>query len=152
MDKYKKSNGAKLDLTKASEFNANCRLNLLYLVSELLSSALKDTEEWLKKANCELRFQDRKNFKAATKAVEQLKAYSDLSKEDMNDFANEADRIYQLLLVLEDRTGDDNSLFFRFYEYLKSFPSKGNFEGLDESEARCFEPLFTKTQLEEGEW
>lgn len=152
MDEYKKSNGAKLDLTKASEFNANCRLNLLYLVSELLSSALKDTEEWLKKANCELRFQDRKNFKAATKAVERLKAYSDLSKEDMNDFANEADRIYQLLLVLEDRTGDDNSLFFRFYEYLKSFPSKGNFEGLDESEARCFEPLFTKTQLEEGEW
>lgn len=152
MDEYKKSNGEKLDLTKASEFNANCRLNLLYLVSELLSCALKDTEKWLKKANYELRFQDRKNFKIATKAIGELNAFSGLSKGDANDLANESDRIYQFLLVLEDRTGADDSLFFRFYEYLKSFPSKGNFAGLDESEARCFEPLFTKTQLEEGEW
>lgn len=152
MGEYQKSTGGTLDLTKENEFNANCRLNLLYLISELLSSALKDTEGWLKKAKCELRFEDRKNFNLATKSIENLKAFSGLSKEEINDFANEADRIYQLLLVLEDRTGNDNGLFFRFYEYLKSFPSKGNFAGLEESEAQCFEPLFTKGQMEDITW
>ena len=152
MKEYNKSSNGKFDLSKSTEFNANCRLNLLFLVSEILSSALQDTDEWLKKAGCELRHEDKKNFKTATKAIAALKAFSGLSKEDLNDFANEADRVYKLLLVLEDRTGEDNSLFFRFYEYLKSFPSKGHFEGLDESESRCFEPLFTKEQMEEASW
>ena len=114
MKEYNKSSNSKLDLSKSAEFNANCRLNLLFLVSEILSSALQDTDEWLKKAGCELRHEDKKNFKTATKAIAALKAFSGLSKEDLNDFANEADRVYQLLLVLEDRTGEDNSLFFRF--------------------------------------
>ena len=50
MKEYNKSSNCKLDLSKSAEFNANCRLNLLFLVSEILSSALQDTDEWLKKA------------------------------------------------------------------------------------------------------
>ena len=58
MKEYNKSSNSKLDLSKSAEFNANCRLNLLFLVSEILSSALQDTDEWLKKAGCELRHED----------------------------------------------------------------------------------------------
>lgn len=39
-------------------------------------------------------------------------------------FGHDADITNALLLTLIDRCGDDDELAFRFYNYIKSFPSK----------------------------
>ena len=53
-------------------------------------------------------------------------------------YGNDSDMLYNVLLLLIDRCGEDDMKLFQFYNYIKSFPSKNIIEADDTAFSHLF--------------
>ena len=134
---------------------AMIRLNILNLLKDTLDSAMSDTRKFLMQNGQDLVFSDKKAYNQAMDGLNKFLNYDGTIKKEegvsmINDKCKEADRIYQFILMLVDRVGEEDEMLFRFYDYIKSFPSKVSLKGLSEGEKLAFEKMFTKKHRVHG--
>lgn len=131
--------------------NLNTLTNALYCLVDVLETNLMDLEGAFRKQGFALRFDAKRNFNAALHALKKLK--SDVNKTSMDTqehFGNDADMINAdminaMIMTFIDRTGEDDMMAYKIYEYLKSFPSKLN---LNTDFDWAFEHVFKKDEDE----
>ncbi len=117
----------------------NTYANIAFVLVDMLETALMDTNEFLKKENCELRHDAKRNFNTAIASIRKLKSHvNKCSNSTQVDYGNDSDMLYNTLLLLIDRCGDNDERLFQFYNYIKAFPSKVGIEADDS----CFEHIF----------
>lgn len=123
--------------------NLNTLANIVYILTDVLETNLMDMQEAFKKQGCALRHDVKRNYNTAIHAIKCIKRdISHLNGSTQESFGRDADMTNAILLTLIDRCGDDDELAFRFYNYIKSFPSKlglrldvdNAFEFLDEKQ------------------
>lgn len=105
--------------------NLNTLTNIVYVLTDVLETNLMDMQEAFKKQGCALRHDVKRNYNTAIYAIRCIKRdIAHLESSTQENFGHDADITNALLLTLIDRCGDDDELAFRFYNYIKSFPSK----------------------------
>lgn len=120
---------------------ARIKTNFMYLMGDMMETALMDMDDALKDAGVEMVTEQRKKFDAAVKRIRSLrKAVTNIPKGQQIAYGNDSDMLYQFLLLLIDRCGEDDHLLLKFYEYIESFPAQLGLT-LDKS---VFEFLFKK--------
>lgn len=127
---------------KTGTTDLNTLTNTLFVLVDVLETNLMDLEQAFKKQGCVLRFDAKRNFNTASHALKKLKG--DVNKCETNVqeyFGNDADMINAMLMTFIDRTGEDDVMAYKIYEYLKSFPSK---VGLNTDFDWAFEHVFDK--------
>lgn len=103
----------------------SARNNLIFVLADILETSLMDLDEYLRKNGFAMKFETKRQFNRALHSLRLLtKELSRCSMETQLNFGDDADMLYAFMLMLIDRTGDDDELLFKFYNYLKSFPSK----------------------------
>jgi len=119
----------------------NTLTNIVYILADVLETNLMDMEQEYRRHGYALRHEAKRQFNAAIHAIRSLKA--DISRKctpsEQENFGSDADMVNALLLMLLDRTGDDDMQAFKFFDYIKSFPSK---LGLDLQVDGAFAHLF----------
>lgn len=116
--------------------NMNVLTNLIFVLVDVLESNLMDCQAIYKKNGYELKHETKRNFNTAIAAIKRLK--SDVNKMRMSSqiaFGNDADIMNAFIKILIDRTGDDDIMAFKFYNYIKQFPSRLNLnlDGLEDA-------------------
>lgn len=107
----------------------NTYANLTFVLVDILETSLMNTNELLRKQGCELRHESKRNFNTAIASVRKLKDHvNKCNTKTQIDYGNDADMLYNTLLLLIDRCGDDDMKLFRFFNYIKSFPSQMGLE------------------------
>lgn len=107
----------------------NTYANLTFVLVDILESSLMNTNELLRKQGCELRHESKRNFNTAIASVRKLKDHVNKCNDKTQiDFGNDSDMLYNMLLLLVDRCGDDDMKLFKFFNYIKSFPSQMGLE------------------------
>lgn len=103
----------------------NTLTNIVYILADVLETNLMDMEQEYRRHGYALRHEAKRQYNAAIHAIRRLKADIDkCSAGEQESFGNDADIVNALLLTLIDRVGDDDLLAFKFFNYIKSFPSK----------------------------
>jgi hypothetical protein len=118
--------------------NARITTNIAYIMIDVVHSALFDMEQATKRANMEMRHDLKRYYKAAMHNLDMM--LKEVNKIDVNvqeKFGDDGDMIYQFIKLLIDRCGEDNNEIFKFYNYVKTFPSKMNMD-LAEGERIAF--------------
>lgn len=120
-------------LIGSTETNIHC--NLLFLLADVMETAMMDVNELLKKDGNVLRHEARRNFNTAISSIRKLRhsAIDKCRTDTQQDFANDSDMTYEFLKLLIDRCGEDDEKLFKFYNYIKQFPSQCNMKQLDSS-------------------
>lgn len=112
--------------------------NLIYVLADVIETNLMDLETGYKMHGKMLRHESRRNFNTALHGLRQLKSELKPSPmQEQTDYGNDADIINALILLIVDRTGDDDMAAFRLYNYIKAMPSRLHME-LDIDEASVF--------------
>lgn len=105
------------------------RTNLLYVLADMLEMMLMDTSEKYKAIGYTLRQDVKRNYNAVIKCMKNLRFDVRRCRETTQDaVGNDSDMLMAILLMLIDRTGDDDMELFKFYNYIKMFPSKKIFD------------------------
>ena len=118
------------------------RTNLVYVLTDILETNLLEMQVEFKKQGLELRHDAKRNFNTAIASIKKLKRDLNHCSDDTQDkFGNDADMVNTLLLTLIDRVGDDDMLAYKFFNYIKQFPSK---LGLELGETTAFSHLFQR--------
>lgn len=118
----------------------NTLTNIVYILTDVLETNLMDMESAYRREGYGLRHDVKRQYNAAIHAIRRLKAdINKCSAGEQESFGNDADMVNALLLTLLDRVGDDDMLAFKFFNYLKAFPSK---LGLDLQVDGAFAHLF----------
>lgn len=118
----------------------NTLTNIVYILTDVLETNLMDMEAAYRREGYGLRHDVKRQYNAAIHAIRRLKAdINKCSAGEQESFGNDADMVNALLLTLLDRVGDDDPLAFKFFCYIKSFPSK---LGLDLQVDGAFAHLF----------
>jgi len=98
--------------------------NLLFVMADVLETNLMDARELLRKDGQDYRQQDKRNFNTAIHAIKCLKhEITRIPEEEQEDFGRDSDMIYQFIRLLISRCGADDMKLFKFFNYVKSFPS-----------------------------
>lgn len=119
------------------------KTNLLYCLTDVLESQLMDVEADLRKIGSALRFESKRNYNTAIRGIRGIKFdVAGISMQSQIEFGDEADMLAALLLTLFDRCGTSPMLLYRFYEYIRSFPSTLHMNM--ESYENAFDILFNK--------
>ena len=115
--------------------------NLCYVLADIMESNLMDLETILKKNGFALKHEQKRAFNAAIANVRRLKKEVNHCDSRMQEnYGNDADMLNAIILTLIDRTGNEDFVIFKFYEYLKSFPSQFNMvEDMDWAFSHIFE-------------
>lgn len=107
--------------------------NLAFLLVDVLESAYMEANDRLAKENKEFKHEAKREFNLLLKHCRNLKRHiAYLSEATQECYGNDSDRTYNTLKLLLDRCGSDDMKLFKFYNYIKTFPSNGCFE-TDES-------------------
>ena len=85
-----------------------------------------------------MRFDAKRDYNAAIRAARRLLTdVNTCSRKTQEQFGDDADIIHALLLLIIDRTGDDDRLAYQLYRRIKAMPSKTHLE-TDIDEASVF--------------
>lgn len=129
-------------------FQAIIRFNILNLLADVLDSALRDARNYFKANGQDLCFEAKRDYNACITNLAKFIGNRQIERQEgvamVKDKCEEANQIYQLILTLVDRAGESDDQLFRFYEYIKSFPSKVGIAGMKESEDKAFENMYSK--------
>lgn len=115
------------------------RINLLYTLADIMETQLMELEQDIRRRiGHGMRFDAKRDYNAAIRATRRLLTdVNTCSRQAQEDFGNDADIIHAMLLLIMDRTGDDEMAAFRLYNYIKAMPSKMHLE-TDIDEASVF--------------
>ena len=112
---------------KTSKNKANIQSNIAFLLVDILESAFMEANELLKADNCEFKHEAKREFNLLISHCRKLKKYvRTCSEETQEFFGDDADRLYQTLKLIIDRSGEDDVKLFKFFNYIKTFPSRLN--------------------------
>lgn len=100
------------------------KTNLLFSLVDVVETLLMDMSRDMKRQGRELRFDIKRNFNMAIRGVRGLKSVvKEINEKDQDVFGYDSDIIYALLMIIVDRTGDDDMKSFKLYNYIKAMPS-----------------------------
>lgn len=112
--------------------------NLLFLMADITETLMMDVQSMMKKEGFELRHEAKRNFNTAIASIRKLKnSVSGCSQSTQENFGNDSDHMYEFIKLLIDRCGEDDEKMFKFYNYIKSFPSQCHMNNLDSSVFNC---------------
>lgn len=121
--------------------------NICYMLADLMEMSLMDLNEIFEDAGLILHHAQKKYFKGAIHNVRNLiKEVSHTPQLTQISFGNDSDMMRAMMLLILDRCGEDDEIMWKFYEYIKSFPSKLNLLIEDES---AFAHIFEKDENKE---
>lgn len=99
--------------------------NLCYVLADLMETNLMDLESIFKKNNIALRHEQKMYYNAAIYNTRKLcREVSNCNDMVQEHYGNDADMLNAIILTLIDRCGNKDILMWKFYEYVKSFPSQ----------------------------
>ena len=128
-----------MEIKSKENKRGNTHANITFVLVDMLETSLLNANECLKKEGCELRHESKRNFNNAIAAIKKLKGHVDKCSNDMQvNYGNDSDMLYNALLLLIDRCGDDDMKLFQFYNYIKAFPSKDIIEADDTAFSHLF--------------
>ena len=115
------------------------RINLLYTLADIMETQLMELERDIRRRTGHgMRFDAKRDYNAAIRAARRLLTdVNTCSRQAQEQFGDDADIIHALLLLIIDRTGDDDRLAYQLYRHIKAMPSKMHLE-TDIDEASVF--------------
>lgn len=115
------------------------RINLLYTLADIMETQLMELERDIRRRTGHgMRFDAKRDHNAAIRAARRLLTdVNTCSRKTQEQFGDDADIIHALLLLIIDRTGDDDRLAYQLYRHIKAMPSKMHLE-TDIDEASVF--------------
>lgn len=116
--------------------------NLCYVLADLMETNLIDLETIFKKNNIALKHEQKRYYNAAISNTKKLcREVNHCNERVQEHYGNDADMLNAIILTLIDRCGNDDMLMWKFYEYVKSFPSQ--FQMVDDMDW-AFSHIFEK--------
>lgn len=110
---------------KTSKNQANILSNLSFVLVDVLESCFLEANEKLKAENSEFKHEAKREFNMLLSHCNKLKRYvRSCSEQTQESFGQDADMMYETLKLLTDRCGDDDVKLFKFFNYIKIFPSQ----------------------------
>lgn len=110
---------------KTSKNKANILSNLAFVLVDVLESCFMEANEKLAAENSEFKHEAKREFNLLLSHCRNLKRYvRTCSHETQESFGNDSDRMYETLKLLLDRCGEDDVKLFKFFNYIKTFPSE----------------------------
>lgn len=110
---------------KTSKNQANVLSNLSFVLVDVLESCFIEANEKLRAENSEFKHEAKREFNLLLSHCRNLKIYvRNCSEETQEFFGQDADMLYQTLKLIIDRCGDDDVKLFKFFNYIKTFPSQ----------------------------
>lgn len=120
--------------------------NFCYVLADLMETNLMDLESIFKKNNIALRHEQKRYYNAAISNTKKLcREVNHCNDKVQEHYGNDADMLNAIILTLIDRCGNEDILIWKFYEYVKSFPSK--FQMVDDMDW-AFSHIFEKKKDE----
>lgn len=120
--------------------------NICYVLADMLETNLMDLQQIYRANNIAMVHAQKQYFNTAIANVRKLvREVSHTSETTQENYGNDADMMNAIFLLLIDRCGDDDTLLFKWYNYIKSFPSKLNM-GIEMDSA--FEHIFQRKEDE----
>ena len=128
-----------MEIKSKENKRGNTHANITFVLLDMLETSLLNANECLKKEGCELRHESKRSFNTAITAMKKLKGHVNKCSNDMQvNYGNDSDILYNTLLLLIDRCGEDDMKLFQFYNYIKAFPSKDIIEADDTAFSHLF--------------
>ena len=120
--------------------------NFCYVLADLMETNLMDLESIFKKNNIALRHEQKRYYNAAISNTKKLcREVNHCNDKVQEHYGNDADMLNAIILTLIDRCGNKDILMWKFYEYVKSFPSQ--FQMVDDMDW-AFSHIFEKKKDE----
>ena len=120
--------------------------NFCYVLADLMETNLMDLESIFKKNNIALRYEQKRYYNAAISNTKKLcREVNHCNDKVQEHYGNDADMLNAIILTLIDRCGNEDILMWKFYEYVKSFPSQ--FQMVDDMDW-AFSHIFEKKKDE----
>lgn len=120
--------------------------NFCYVLADLMETNLMDLESIFKKNNIALRHEQKRYYNAAISNTKKLcREVNHCNDKVQEYYGNDADMLNAIILTLIDRCGNEDILMWKFYEYVKSFPSQ--FQMVDDMDW-AFSHIFEKKKDE----
>ena len=120
--------------------------NFCYVLADLMETNLMDLESIFKKNNIALRHEQKRYYNAAISNTKKLcREVNHCNDKVQEHYGNDADMLNAIILTLIDRCGNEDILMWKFYEYVKSFPSQ--FQMVDDMDL-AFSHIFEKKKDE----
>lgn len=120
--------------------------NFCYVLADIMETSLMDLESIFKKNNIALVHEQKRYFNVAIHNIRKLCREVDHCDDKIKEhYGNDADMLNAIILTLIDRCGNEDKLMWRFYEYVKSFPSQ--FQMVDDMDW-AFSHIFEKKKDE----
>lgn len=100
------------------------KTNLLFSLVDVVETLLMEMEHDMRLQRREMHFSTKRNFNMAIRGVRGLKSLvKQTSEETQVAFGCDADILYALIMLIVDRTGEDDMKTFSLYNYIKAMPS-----------------------------
>lgn len=100
------------------------KTNLLFSLVDVVETLLMEMEHDMRLQRREMHFSTKRNFNMAIRGVRGLKSLvKQTSEETQVAFGCDADILYTLIMLIVDRTGEDDMKTFSLYNYIKAMPS-----------------------------
>lgn len=110
---------------ETSKNQANILSNLSFVLVDIIESCFIEANEKLKSKNCEFKHEAKREFNLLLSHCRNLKRYvRNCSEETQEFFGKDSDMLYQSLKLIIDRCGTDDVKLFKFFNYIKTFPSQ----------------------------
>ena len=120
--------------------------NFCYVLADLMETNLMDLESIFRKNNIALKHEQKRYYNAAISNTKKLcREVNHCDEKVQEHYGNDADMLNAILLTLIDRCGNEDMLMWKFYEYVKSFPSQ--FQMVDDMDW-AFSHIFEKKKDE----
>ena len=114
---------------KTSKNEANILSNLAFVIVDVLESCFIEANEKLKSENSEFKHEAKREFNLLLAHCRNLKRYvQNCSEQTQEYFGQDSDRLYETIKLITDRCGEDDVKHFKFFNYIKTFPSKLDME------------------------
>ena len=100
------------------------KTNLLFSLVDVVETLLMEMVHDMRLQRREMHFSTKRNFNMAIRGVRGLKSLvKQTSEETQVAFGCDADILYALIMLIVDRTGEDDMKTFSLYNYIKAMPS-----------------------------
>lgn len=120
--------------------------NVCYVLADIMETNLMDLKEIFRKNNISLIHEQKRAYNAAISNTKKLcMEVNHCNEKTQEHYGNDADMLNAIILTLIDRCGNEDILMWKFYEYVKSFPSQ--FQMVDDMDW-AFSHIFEKKKDE----
>lgn len=110
---------------KTSKNQAKIISNIAFVLVDVLESCVMEANELLKLQNEEFRHEAKREFNLLLRHSRNLKRYvRNCSEQTQEFYGNDSDILYETLKLIIDRCGEDDVKLFKFFNYIKAFPSQ----------------------------